>query len=177
VQIGEARAEVIVQLLQERIIEGAHQLELTGEYLARRERAHEVDRRRPPLAARRGRLQLLERCEAVVPGFKERQGSARDPRPDAGQQLEHAKSGDPVAGVLGEAQYREHIFDVRALDELEPAELDEGDVAAAELELEAAAVMAGAEQYRLLAEFQAGLAVLGGRAAPRSRPDRSRRAR
>ncbi len=44
-------------------------------------------------------------------------------------------------------------------EELEAAELDEGDVAAGQLDLERAGMMRGAEEHRLLLQLHAGLAV------------------
>ena len=80
--------------------------------------------------------------------------------PDAGQQLETRKAGDAVARVLGPAQEGQHVLDVGGLEEFEPAEFHERDVAARELDLERAAVVRGAKQHGLLLERDAGLAVL-----------------
>ena len=80
-------------------------------------------------------------------------------RPDARQQLQHAKAGDAVARVLDEAQQRQHVLDVRGIEEFQPAELDEGDVAAGQLDLQRAAMRGRAEQHRLLLQQRAFLAV------------------
>ena len=82
-------------------------------------------------------------------------------RADARQQLQHAEAGDAVARVLGEAQHREHVLDVRGVEELQAAELHERDVAPRQLDLERAAVVRGAEQHRLL---------LSAPCRPRARP-------
>ena len=81
-------------------------------------------------------------CEAA-------QDVLRGRRPDAGQELQHPKARQPVAGILGEAQDGEQVLDVRGFQELQAAELHERDVAAGELDLERPAVMRGAEEHRL----------------------------
>ena len=90
------------------------------------------------------------------------QGGKRAPRrcrTDTRKQLEHAKARDAVARILGPAQHRQHILDVRGLEELQAAELDERNVAPSEFDLELPRVVRGAEQHRLLAQFHARLAV------------------
>ncbi len=108
--------------------------------------------------ARRGRSPQALRSGTPPPRAA---ASARRavPGPIPGMQLQQTEGRDAVARVLGPAQDREQVLDVRQLEELEPAELDVGDVAAAQLDLELAAVVGGAEQHRLLAQLQAGLAV------------------
>ena len=80
-------------------------------------------------------------------------------RADAGQKLHQPEAGDPVARVLHKPQQGEHVLDVRGIEELEAAELHEGNVAAGQLHLERPAMMRGPEQHRLLLEADAGLAV------------------
>ena len=75
---------------------------------------------------------------------------------DPGHQLQHPEAGHPVARVLGEAQDREQVLDVRRLEELQPAELDVGDVAPGELQLELGAVVRGPEQHGLALQRDAG---------------------
>ena len=65
---------------------------------------------------------------------------ARRRRTDAGHEPHGAKAGQPVARVVRPAQQRQHVLDVRGLEELEAAVLHEGNVAAGELELELRAV-------------------------------------
>ena len=77
---------------------------------------------------------------------------------DAGDELQGAEAGDAVGRVLGEAQAGEHVLDVGGVEELQAAELDEGDVAAGELDLERRRVVGGAEEDGLLAQRGAGLA-------------------
>ncbi|MEY9409034.1 CRISPR/Cas system CSM-associated protein Csm3 (group 7 of RAMP superfamily) [Bradyrhizobium ottawaense] len=57
---------------------------------------------------------------------------------DARQQMQNAETGDAVARVLGKAQQRQHVLDVRGVEEFQPAELDERNVAAGQLDLERA---------------------------------------
>ena len=55
---------------------------------------------------------------------------------------------------------REHVLDVRGLDELEAAALDERNVAALQFEFEVEGVKARAEQHRDFAQLDAFLAQL-----------------
>jgi heavy metal translocating P-type ATPase/RND family efflux transporter MFP subunit len=79
---------------------------------------------------------------------------------DAGQDLQNAKAGDAIARILREAQQSEKILHVGAVEEFQPAEFDERNVAAGELQLQHGAVMRGAEQRRLLLQRHAGFARL-----------------
>ena len=79
--------------------------------------------------------------------------------PDARQQMQDAKTGDAVARILGKAQQRQHVLDMRGVEEFQPAELDEGDVAAGQLDFERAGMRGGAEQHRLVLEQRALLAI------------------
>ena len=67
-------------------------------------------------------------------------------RTDAGQQLQHSKARHRVARVVGPAQHRHHVLDVRRLEELQAAVLHEGNVALGEFDLEHVAVMGAAKQ-------------------------------
>ena len=77
------------------------------------------------------------------------QEAGRGRRPGARHELDHAEPRHPVARVFGPAQERQHVLDVGGLQKLEPAELDERNIAPGQLDLERAAVMGGAEQHRL----------------------------
>ena len=78
---------------------------------------------------------------------------------DALDQLKNPKPRDPVPGIFYKAQYCEEILDMSSIEEFEPAEFDEGDVAAAELDFEEGAVMAGAKEHGLLFQWHAVLTV------------------
>ena len=95
-------------------------------------------------------------CGRPLQGDKD---PARRLRSDTGDQLEHAKTGDVVARVLRPAQDGEDVLDVAGFQELQAAELDEGDVPPGELDLELARVVRGAEQDRLVAQFHARFPV------------------
>ena len=104
--------------------------------------------------------QLLEWSavgNADADGIHDRAGTGW---PDPVEQLEDAEPADLVEGVLQDPEQRQRVLDVRGLHELEAAVLDEGDVAAGQLQLEHVAVVAGTEEDRLLAEGSALLAVL-----------------
>ena len=80
--------------------------------------------------------------------------------PMPGRSCSVRKRGDGVARVLRPAQDRQHVLDVRGLDEFEPAVFDERDVAPGQLDFEQRAVVRGAEQHRLAAQIDPGLAVV-----------------
>ena len=156
---AQPRAGEVVALLEQRIVEAPRALELPGPELLRRERRHQRDQIGPEMRGRARRGEVRKRFEAERRRLEPRERPARGAGTDPGQQLQETEGRDAVARVLGPAQDREQVLDVRELEELEPAELDVGDVAAAQLDLELAAVVGGAEQHRLLAQLQAGLAV------------------
>src|SRR5205085_6543179 len=76
-------------------------------------------------------------------------------RTDAIQVLEDAEPADLVYRVCEHSQDGEHIFDMRRLQELQPAVFDEWNIASGELKLQQIAVVAGAEENRLPAERHA----------------------
>ena len=73
--------------------------------------------------------------------------------------MHHSEAGDTIAGVLDEPQQGEHIFDVRGVEKLQTAELDERDIATGEFDLKRAAMRRRAEEHRLLFEEGSFLAV------------------
>ncbi len=74
--------------------------------------------------------------------------------------MHQPKSRDAVARVLDKAQHRQHVLDMRGIEKFETAELDEGDIAPGQLDLQRAAVMRRPEQHGLLLEDRPGFAVL-----------------
>ncbi len=81
-------------------------------------------------------------------------------RSDAAQELQDAKPRHLVARVLGPAQDCQHVLDVRGLEELQAAVLDERNVAPGELDLERVAVVRRPHQNRLVAQQEPFLASL-----------------
>jgi len=125
------------------------------------ERREEIDDGRPGGARGLGHEGARPRRRELAAGGAERlEERRRRLRPDAGDEAEHAQAGHGVARVLGEAQKRHEVFDVRHLDEAQPAVLVKGDVAARELHLQRHRMVLGAEQHGLLLELRALLAVL-----------------
>src|SRR5665213_2288261 len=61
--------------------------------------------------------------------------------PDAGQKLHETKAGHAVARILYEAQHRQHVLDVGAVEEFKAAELHERNVSSGQLHFERSAVM------------------------------------
>ena len=98
------------------------------------------------------------------------------PGPTPGQELQDAEGGESVARVFGPAEDCQHILDMRRLEEAQPAILDVGYVAAGQLQLQGGAVAGGAEQHRLVAQAEAGLAVGQDLPGDVARPGRGRRA-
>ena len=87
------------------------------------------------------------------------QNPTRRLRSHAGDQLENAQAGDVVARVFRPAEDGEHVLDVTGLQELEAAELDEGNIPPDEFDLELARVVRCAEEDGLVAQFYVRLAV------------------
>ena len=151
---------VLVDALQMRLVPQPHPLHLrrpsrapAAQVAGKRREVRPVGRRprrRPPGRERRAGLRPLRQPVEHL---------RRVRRADAGEKLQHAEARHPVARVLGEAQQRQHVLHVRRIEELEPAVLDERDVAPGQLDLELAAVMGGAEEHRLLLQRHACLAV------------------
>ena len=81
-------------------------------------------------------------------------------RPHSREQLSDSERGQRIARVLGPAQAGERVLDVGGLEEPQPAELHERDVAPPELHLERVAVVRGPEQHRLLPQRHPRLAPL-----------------
>jgi hypothetical protein len=79
-------------------------------------------------------------------------------RSEPGHQLRDPPRGQCSGRVLRPAQKRQHVLDVRRLEEAQPAVLHEGDPAPQQLELERGGVAAAAEQHRLAPQQQALLA-------------------
>ena len=71
-----------------------------------------------------------------------------------------AKARHPIARVLREAQHRQHVLDVSAIEKFQAAELDERNVAPGELDLKVAAVTGRPEKNRLLLQDRAPFPVL-----------------
>ena len=110
-----------------------------------------------------GSRQRAERGKARVPR-RRRPPSCRAPGgrrwADAGEELQDAEAGHPVARILDEPQHGEHVLDVRRIQKLQAAELNERDAAARQFELKRALMVRGAEQHGLLFQRHARLAVL-----------------
>jgi hypothetical protein len=93
---------------------------------------------RPGGRRRRRRHERLQRAGRVGGLGHPRDQLAGGGRADARHQLQRPPGGTLAARVGGEAQHREHVLDMRGLEEFQAAVLDEGDVAPGQLELERA---------------------------------------
>ena len=105
-----------------------------------------------------GRLEFLERSPQVVAGDEMVERALGVRGTHARHELQHAEGGELVARIVGPAQHRQQILDVRGLEELEAAVFHERDLALRELDFEHVAVRAGAEQHGLPLERNAGFA-------------------
>ena len=166
---------VVVQLLQERVVEAPRQPDWHRPR-CRRQRDQDLDQPRPVRRGGGRRGEAGQGGEAVAGALEGRQRLAGGARTHPGQELQDPERGDLVARVLGPAQEREHVLDVRRLEEAQPAVLDERDAAPGQLDLEHGAVVGGPEQHGLLAQRHPGLAVARARGRPRGRPGPPRRA-
>ena len=135
VEVGQARAGVVVALLEQRLVEARGRRSSCPAQSAWRPASVAHAARPEPGHARRWRARRVEAPRAPRSGTPPPPGSASARRAVPGRcraaAAADAKAGDAVARVLGPAQDREHVLDVRRLEELEPAELHERDVAAA----------------------------------------------
>ena len=77
--------------------------------------------------------------------------------------MQQTEAGDAIARVLDEPQQRQHVLDVRGIEELQSAELHERDVPARQFDFERTAVAGCPEQHGLLLEERAGLRGSPGR--------------
>ncbi len=77
----------------------------------------------------------------------------------ARKELHQPEAGNAIARVLGKAKGGQHILDMGAIEKLQSAEFDEGNVAAGKFHLQRSAVMRGAEKHGLLLELCAALAI------------------
>ena len=177
-QVGLARRRILVDAVEMRLVPAPCLLDF-GRPAGRPARSPSRCRRTraSPSPARGGAGTLAMRRDRIGRLGHVVEHALRRRWPDARQELQHAEAGDAVARVLDEAQQRQQILDVRGVEELQAAELDEGDVAAGQLDLERSAMVRGPEQDRLL--LQRGCQPRGSPARARrcSAPGRPRRAR
>src|SRR6185437_1414272 len=161
IEVAQARMEMFVLPLEMRAVPLPREVYLSGPRPLRvGERDEELEELAPvlrrPLRWREG-LQGLQGA-AVCLQMVER--PARIARAHAGQKLQGAESRQAVARIVRPAQHAEQVLDVAGLEELQAAVLHEGNLTPPELDLEDVAVARGAEEHRLLAQRDAGLAAL-----------------
>src|SRR3979411_2810359 len=86
--------------------------------------------------------------------------SPRRCRSNARNELHHAEARDAVARVFDKPQQSQDVSDVRGVEELEAAELDERNIPPCQLDFEGPTMMRGAKENRLLLQRRSALAVL-----------------
>ncbi len=120
-----------------RLVPETHALEI-GRPFRIAQVLHRADEGGPVRAGARRHRKLAERVQRVHALGHLVEHALGGGGPDARQQMQDAKTGDAVARVLGKAQQRQHVLDMRGVEEFQPAEFDEGDVAAGQLDFERA---------------------------------------
>ena len=159
VEIADARVHVFVQPLHVRLVPLAHQVDLAAPLAIRiAERREQFDEFLPRDARVGRRLELFERGPQMVAGDEVIERALGIRRAHARHELQHAEAGELVVRIVGPAQHRQQILDVRGLEELEAAVFHERNLALRELDFEHVAVRAGAEQHGLALERNAGFA-------------------
>ena len=144
-----------------RLIPGTHAFDLArpGGTRIGQHRQH-FAKRRPGFRCRRRWIacrQLREPETSAGNALPDARGIGRT---HARRQLQHAECGEAVPGIVGPAQHREQVLDVRGLQESQSAELDVGDVGPHQLDLEPVAVVRTAKQHCLAPQQRARLAAL-----------------
>ena len=95
-----------------------------------------------PLRPRRsGRSERLQRVDAESGHRQVPEASMSVARAHAREKLQYPECGNLVLRVLRPFQYRQHILHMCSLEELKPAILDVGNVAADQLDFQPVAVM------------------------------------
>jgi hypothetical protein len=131
-EVRPARVGVFMDAIQMRLVPSARPLHVERPH-GLPEVVEEVDEARPGLRSLLRHGEARQRRVGQRHTFENAGGGSGT---DTGQQLQHAEPGDPVARVLRKAQDRDQVLDVRRLQELQAADLDEGDVAPGQLDLQ-----------------------------------------
>ncbi len=170
VEVECAHLEIVVQALQMRRIPVARQLQVLRPAQARGAQARIQRAERLPLDAAAGRHRERRQRGGDIAALAHRvQHTGGSRLADSGNQLQHAEPGQAPAWILGKAQQRQQILDMRGLQEFQAAELDERDVAPHELQFERGAVAGRPKQHGLRLEGHAFFALLENAAADPAR--------
>ena len=130
IEIAGADHRIGIAVLEMRLIPSAYALELRRPFWRLTvEEPHQRDEVPPVLDGLRGRVERRQGVDRW-PSLHAIERLAGCGRSETLQKLNDPKAGDAIGGVLCPAQHRQHVLDVRGLDELEPAELDEWNIAA-----------------------------------------------
>ena len=144
-------AGILVDAIEMRFVPEAHPLQFRRPpRSARVQTGNSFDEGRPVSAGPWRRWRAGKRTNRIGCLRHAVQPPLRRGRADPGHQLHHPESGDAVARILDKAQQSQHVLDVGRIQEFEPAELHERNVAAGEFHFERSAMVRGAKQDRLL---------------------------
>ena len=159
IEIAEPRRHPVIEPLELGPIPFLHQAELGGPiHRPAGEQRQQGCQPRPILRGGGRHLEARQGVEGEAGLLQVIQRLARRGRADARQEMQAAETRHPVAGILRPAEQADHVLDMGGLDEFQPAEFDERDVAPRQLQLQGAAVVGSPEQHGLLLEGSAGLA-------------------
>jgi hypothetical protein len=158
-EVGAPRLGVLVNAFQVRFIPEPRPFEVDGSF--RITQVADGPNEGFPVIAGAGRRGQAAKCCEWIGCFRHLiEYALRGPGPDAGQKMQQPEAGDAVARILGEAQQRQHVLDVRGIEKFQAAELHERDIATGEFDFERSAVARRPEQDGLLLQERAGFAVL-----------------
>ena len=133
---------ILVDAIEMRFIPEARSFQFRRPTRAARAQFYDcLDEGRPGSAGPRRRWRACKRANRIGSVHHEVQYPLRRGGADPGHQLHHPESGDAVARILGEAQQSQHVLDVGGIQEFEPAELHERNVAAGEFHFERSAMV------------------------------------
>jgi hypothetical protein len=106
-----------------------------------------------------GWLEAFESCDCVATYRYRIQQLGGGTGAYSGKELRDAKARYPIARIIGPPQRGQNILDVRSFEELEAAELHEGNVFSCQLQFQNRAVVRGAKQDRLRLQANVGFAI------------------
>ena len=152
-EIGGAHTGRFVQARELRLVPGTHAFDLARPGGARiREFRHHPAKRRPGFRCGRRhiacrQLRKPESCAGYA--LPHARGIGRT---HARRQLQHAKCGETVPGIVRPTQHREQVLDVCGFQKSQSPVLDVGDVGSHQFDLEPVAVVRTAKQHGLASQ-------------------------
>ena len=161
-EIGAARGRILVDALEMRLVPEPRALDLGRPADCRARRRCDSVSTKPCQSspARGGGGSVGKRRDRIGASAMRSSTRCADAGPTPGSSCSTRKPATRSRGFSAKRSSASMSLTCAAVEEFQPAELDEGNVAAGQLDLQRAAVMRGAEQHRLLLQRRARLAVL-----------------